>query len=342
MKIEGKDYTISVCRVLGMMMIIICHLGTALDYSAVVQLFQVGVQVFLLISGYLYGVKEISNGKIWFKNRFIKVCVPYYIFFVYALIINLLLKKPIKRVGLLLNITNLQGYRYVFTGFPFVEFVEGTTHTWFITVILLCYCLVLLLKKIDVKKFNSSRIGNVEVLLAVMFLLSILLGFFGIRIDYFVIYILGYVLAKKKINLGFFTGVVSCIVGMAARILMKNYCDLHGDSHLYLYVIIPLSYNFLAYGIYEVILSCRRLIDKICKIGFIKKILLYAEAVSYYVYLTHYQFTDGPFCILDRGNSKAIGIVMILMLTLFTSEILRQISDFVIKCIKQGKKVNAR
>lgn len=66
-KMTKRDYTISFLRVLSMFMIIICH--TVKNYSFIPTseklgpIFGLGVEMFLLISGFLYGTKEIANYK---------------------------------------------------------------------------------------------------------------------------------------------------------------------------------------------------------------------------------------------------------------------------------------
>ena len=49
-----KDNSIMICRIVGMLFIVICHIGTYFDSGIVGQFFQYGVQIFLFISGYLY------------------------------------------------------------------------------------------------------------------------------------------------------------------------------------------------------------------------------------------------------------------------------------------------
>src|SRR5690554_5409881 len=43
-------------------------------------IFNIGVQLFFIISGILYGNKLVSNYKEWFKKRFKKVLIPYYLY----------------------------------------------------------------------------------------------------------------------------------------------------------------------------------------------------------------------------------------------------------------------
>ena len=77
-----KNNAISVIRVLSMMMILLCHLFMWLNIDMLAMLFNVGVEVFLLISGYLYSNREIGAPIEFIKKRWIKICIPLYIFFI--------------------------------------------------------------------------------------------------------------------------------------------------------------------------------------------------------------------------------------------------------------------
>ena len=63
-----RDSSISLIRLTGTVCILLCHLSSWFGIAALAQLFNVGVPVFLLISGFLYGGKAISvwGGEVWF------------------------------------------------------------------------------------------------------------------------------------------------------------------------------------------------------------------------------------------------------------------------------------
>ena len=57
---KNKDYGISMARLLAMLGVIICHFMSSpmINMGALAFLFNVGVQIFLFISGYLYGKRD--------------------------------------------------------------------------------------------------------------------------------------------------------------------------------------------------------------------------------------------------------------------------------------------
>ena len=76
----SESNAISLLRVIAMGAIVVCHLLQGYD-NPYCYLFNIGVQVFLAISGYLYGCKTIHSWKSWFMTRFKKLYVPYLLFF---------------------------------------------------------------------------------------------------------------------------------------------------------------------------------------------------------------------------------------------------------------------
>lgn len=58
--VSQYDYSISMIRAMSMLSIIICHIMQYLNIE-LAWWFNVGVQVFLCISGYLYSDRKISD-----------------------------------------------------------------------------------------------------------------------------------------------------------------------------------------------------------------------------------------------------------------------------------------
>ena len=83
----NKDYSISFVRCISMIFIILCHVFQYFD-KEIAWWLNVGVQLFLFISGWLYSNKKIDNYKKFYLKEFIKILLPYYL---YILIITILL-----------------------------------------------------------------------------------------------------------------------------------------------------------------------------------------------------------------------------------------------------------
>ncbi|MBR4723604.1 MAG: acyltransferase family protein, partial [Clostridia bacterium] len=61
---------ISVIRVFAMFLIVLCHISyTYGKFAFIGQVFNVGVDVFFIVSGFIYGQKQIECTYKWVKNR---------------------------------------------------------------------------------------------------------------------------------------------------------------------------------------------------------------------------------------------------------------------------------
>lgn len=315
-----------------MVMIIICHIGTAVDNSAIGQIFQVGVQLFIFISGYLYGRKDIPQGFHWLKGRFLRICLPFYLFIAYSIVLNIVLHIRIDWLMVLFDLLNLQGYHHIICEAPYLSPLAGTAHLWYLTALLGCYVFT-----IAVKNFEKRRaLQNKEIILLMSFLLilTLILGMFGIRIDYLFIYMLGYFYARRTENrVDLPISLLILFVACLARLLTKRYCDIHGDTNFYLYVIIPLSYNLMAFGIYKIIAFFTPVFTRICENETIKRAAWFVDSISFYVYITHYQFVDGPIQIIHKFGNLPLEILVIICLTGITAVVLKFVSEKVIGLI---------
>lgn len=75
---RNQSTAISYLRVLALIMIVLCHFLQELNCKWA-WILNIGVQSFFLISGYLYGYKQISKWTLWLVKRIKKVYIPYII-----------------------------------------------------------------------------------------------------------------------------------------------------------------------------------------------------------------------------------------------------------------------
>ena len=84
--IIDRQTSISAIRFIAMLMIILCHF---LQYYAneLAWWFNVGVQIFFVLSGFLYGNKAIDSPIPFFAKQFKKILLPYYLFLIPVIVI---------------------------------------------------------------------------------------------------------------------------------------------------------------------------------------------------------------------------------------------------------------
>lgn len=96
--------------------IVICHILQSYD-NRWAFVFNIGVQVFLVLSGYLYGKKVVTDWKKWAVGRLKRVYVPMFLFLIIVLPFYLIFHREIfSWKPYALNFLNLQGVPFVMGG----------------------------------------------------------------------------------------------------------------------------------------------------------------------------------------------------------------------------------
>ena len=148
------DYSISLLRIISMLFIITCHISSHYNNVALAQFFNVGVPIFALISGYLYGGKDTEPSADWLIKRYIRLEMPIIMWAiittVLALIKNTNTPTWYQYIFLLFD---LQGLNFILTGIN--DIFVGP---WFFTSIMGCYLALFAYKKIEKRHPKISRI----------------------------------------------------------------------------------------------------------------------------------------------------------------------------------------
>ena len=147
-----KNVSIQIIRICAMFFIIICHLVSESNNNFIVQtaqFFNVGVYIFLFLSGYLYGKKKIENNKEWLIGRAKKIMIPTYCFVVFLTLIHIM--------------RNTMDFKYIFIHLFDLQYylggLGGAQHLWFVSIIMICYIVNVHLQynnKIIMNKKNVS------------------------------------------------------------------------------------------------------------------------------------------------------------------------------------------
>lgn len=141
---EKTNYSFATwLRVAGMISILLCHYvqqsqNAILNMSA--QFFNIGVEIFIILSGFLFGVRKGETGGVcaWYIKRLKRIFVPYELFVVLLFIVHAVCCRNLLDVDWIWLVFGLQGS---------VVGVLGAEQTWFITSLLLCYAITPLLNR---------------------------------------------------------------------------------------------------------------------------------------------------------------------------------------------------
>lgn len=207
---KQRELELDFIRVVSMLMILFCHICAEAGIKWG-EYFNVGVIIFLYMSGYLSG--QSCCDKKWLGKRLKRILPEYYIFLLCYLIISILFfraKYSVKQV--MINLLLLQG---IFTD----DGLPNILHLWFVTYILICYlCTPFIAKRIASWGWKKSI-----ALAVIMQLLIIPLRMLGIKIVFsrFAAYYMGlYTVKVRKKNL--MVDSPQKIKGMAVPVLLAH------------------------------------------------------------------------------------------------------------------------
>lgn len=282
-----------------MLAIVICHFLQAYN-NKWAWIFNVGVQVFFVLSGYLYGHQDINNWKKWFFKRFIKLYLPLYIYTTIALTLLYLFSNTQVNI---INFIKAGG-------------VNGLNHLWFMKAIGLCYFITPILH------FLKKHSDFCLILLIVIGLLEYTIIKRNMFIfSWFWLYSFGYfyVNSKKEVQQIIQLIIGTTIIYMTYKISWIDILDYNGIINRSYHDILGLFICVI--GIYFLsLLDIKR-----------KPLLLnIMDKNSYYLYLTHHIFLLGPFSITMLIPNIYICIPFIIVLIILSTLILAFISN---KCI---------
>lgn len=290
-----RDSSITVLHVLGMFMILLCHIFQEAGIYFLGEIFIIGVHLFLFVSGYLSGLKKISNPINWLKRKAIRILIPYYLFIIILFCIyEITAVEDVSLFQWVFCLLNLQGFNYTCWGFEAYGAVGGVGHLWFLTTIMLCYLITPFLDKFKEVLFSKKRIF---VFVITSFVLVLILMYCGLQLSYVMIYIFGYFacvnkeLYKNKYYLLISVGMLVCTI---LRFLFRSKLDATNFYDRY-YVHVS-SLAIAAWIFYTVRLfsdKMRVIFNKIAG----SRIMSFLEKISFYVYIVHYPFLRGPFSI---------------------------------------------
>ena len=302
---------------MAMLFIIACHFCAHLGNNILSEVFQVGVFIFFFISGFLYGDKKIDDYKKWFLNRVKRIFIPLYLY----ILLNICLNRGILNYKtFIFQLFNLQG---LFMIFQKMSLVNGP---WFFTVIMICYILLIFIKKGEDKldKYSTS------IILISLIILFIFFKFININISGLVLFLLGYLSKKRKlINVDKInTLVIYSIVFIACYFVRLFLHSKINDTFAYDQIIVPLlnmSITFTSMAIWNYMVNNILWLRSIIKFkGFIL-----VDKVSIYVYLIHGNFINDRFILENNLGTVLISFVLIVVLSIAASFILFNIGKLI-------------
>lgn len=328
-KVIKRDDAISLARFIAMIFIISCHIMQYYGHE-LAWWFNVGVQMFLFISGYLYGRRNEIEPLSFYKKSFIKILTDYYIYILIVVCVILFTNK----IPLI--------FTDIFRLFTFSGTIKGLGHLWFISTILFCYLITPLLIKIinEIEKKNNFMyiIEIIFILIVTELTCSLFFNYFnGAWINCYILGLLIYRLKNNKVKIWNITKWIILLLSFVMNIIqiyISYFSDLKFIGAYELLFTKWCNYAHVLLGIVLVMLIIK-IFNKInYKPSILTKILKLSDKYSYDIYIVHQFFILGEYSILKFCNSKIIGIVIVVIITILSAVLLNYISKVVKEKLK--------
>lgn len=320
-----RDKRIQILRATAMLMIVTCHLvmqynSRLLEASG--QFFNVGVYIFLLISGVLYGNKRIDKFPKWFFSKMLKLLIPIYLFVPIIFILNYILLNSFSLEKVFIYLFNLQG---IFGG------IQGAGHLWFLTTIMFCYLTIPFLYTVQKNKRKFVKPVFISLLLITAIMFSFINEYVGQQAFYILIFAIGYLYGArfKKVSLNSAILVFVVLLMFGIRLASHKFFD---DTILYTIIIVSLTHIIISLCFFGLVFRIRTI-----KLG--GKILDKLDSMSYYVYIVHYVFMVGPVSLMHLTSMSVINTIATLVVSYIAAKGLQVSSGFIYTLMARGFRV---
>lgn len=203
-KVSERDRAISTLNIVAMLSVILIHLMPLYNLKEWVYFANTGVALFFLISGYLYGQKNISKWGAFYIKRWKTLMIPIYI----GIVTTLLFLSPFRFTKYSFNqylthFLNLSGVTWMdaspnhdmyslLTLNGRIEYIHDFLHLWFMTYLMIALFLIPLIQFLR-NKFSPTKAwlgGWLPVAFASLILL--VLTFTGFNLWYIGTFMIGY------------------------------------------------------------------------------------------------------------------------------------------------------
>lgn len=302
-----------------MIMIFLCHSMQAEKIYFLSEIFISGVPLFLFLSGFLSGKREIDNAGKWLLGKVKRVLVPLVVFvvFIYG-IYEITNHADVSPFQWIFTLCNLQGINYTYWRFNYFGAVPGCGHLWFITSLMFCYFLTPLVQRF---KKISLKVWQKVVLIIAVLLVQLGLLYVGVQLSYIITFFFGYFLSGKKIRTDFlWFGLVTLLTMLVgcARLVMRSYID---GSFLYDRYFALISAAFIAVWLFYAVYFFKAKMPKLFEVINCPA-LRFTERISYYFYLTHYIFLTGPIAVFGYVSNRVLAHLVAFALSYLSATIM--------------------
>ena len=333
---SNRSISIMLLHIIGMVMIVLRHVAQMENNGILGEIFICGVPLFLFVSGYLTGKKEVEKVGRWYLKKVQRIWIPLFVFvIVHFTVLEITKTKDVSFLQWMFCIFNLQGFNYTFWKFQLYGAVVGAGHLWFLTTLMFAYLLVPVLQEFGKIKLKTWQ---KRLVLPILLLVQLGLLYVGGQMSYLITFFSGYFLAKRPEKLrggkNYLFVTLLTVLTTTARLVSRQVIDatLFYDSYIAL-----ISAAMIGVWIFYTVFFIEEKMPKLMRI-FDCKIVRFIEKVSFYVYLTHMMFIEDTYLILNHIGNKPLRYTIGAILSFVTAILLWLIVEKVILKIIGFKK----
>lgn len=287
---ESERDALNLIRWISAISIVICHIlqayGNILAYT-----FNVGVQVFFLLSGFLYGGRHITDVKKFYWGRIKKLYIPFALWCIISAIL------------LYVSVPQKISWHVLLSQLAMWHCMSGQEHLWFMQVIFICYLLLPLVDFILTK--------NVPILV----IMTIALFGMALHIHYtptliwIALYFIGYAMGRWRISIVYIT--FAAIAATIYFALAQGGLVLAMAEPRLIGTLTHVAFGIVIFGIF------------LFAAQYIKIPRLLSRAVqmpgAYEIYLVHPIFLMGPYALLALTEITTLNITLAVLAIMLTA-----------------------
>jgi peptidoglycan/LPS O-acetylase OafA/YrhL len=323
---EQQSMAISAVRTFAILLIFSCHILQGMN-NLLAWWLNVGVQLFLFMSGFLLGQETHTDWKDWFVKRAKRLLPSYYVFLILIFFLYYVTSNEVHCKFFVYDVLLLSAY--------IRGAVPGLEHLWFISIIATCYLFVPLMQYLR----SQSLLSIISfIILLSMFIYAVNKNIFP------------FLNLFNTINL--FSFAFGYAVASAYKTYQSNKLIITISAFAVLLILVrvmlqfisPIEDNFLIKVYKSMVLVSKPIIAasivllffRYCKTvnSTFKKLVHAMDKYSYELYLTHHVFILGPFSILFITNNTMVNIIVCFFASVTTAVVLKKISIHLLSYFK--------
>ena len=328
-EIITRNPVITLSRVLGMLFIVTCHIIKYYTFipmhESLGQFFNCGVDLFLFISGYLYGGKVVNRFGKWYFKRYLTVSLPAVIISIIVIVALFIVGEGVSVNSIIAYCLDLEGILFLNWNLTFLfREILSLGPLWFTTIIMICYLLVPALQMFSRKIKVSFRFIILFSVLGAVISISISSV---ISVFTLLVFAIGYFCGKinllDKMNNAFFiiySGLFfAAIIG---RLILRKMAD---GTFIYSSYVSVSHFILGTWFIVAFAFIKSKNPSAIIKIAG-SSVVRTLDSYSYYVFLVHGVFCMGVFNLYEKLPLPLATVLFVLATVLF-AVILKLISQ---------------